>query len=147
MLAVTVKSLAWIRKFFFDFFVGPAGLTTWSKERGKRQSEFGMEMQSNEVSGRNRSREYKTPSAEHPSSEIHERSLKVAKKFSTQLAISPNRSSSWSPPTSKQLTVAPNYSHAVDQLPGMKKFSTQLAISPNCSSSRSPPTTQTGQQI
>ena len=42
-------------------WVGPAGpglgrpgrLTTWSKERGKRQLEFGMEMQSNEVSGRN----------------------------------------------------------------------------------------------
>ena len=49
---VTVKSRARI---------GPAGpglgrpgrLTTWSKERGKRQSEFGMEMQNNEVSGRN----------------------------------------------------------------------------------------------
>ena len=49
---VTVKSWAWI---------GPAGpglgspgrLTTWSKERGKRQSEFGMETQGNEVSGRN----------------------------------------------------------------------------------------------
>ena len=51
---VTVKSRARNR---------PAGpglgrsghLTTWSKERGKRQSEFGMEMQSNEVSGRNSS--------------------------------------------------------------------------------------------
>ena len=31
----------------------PGRLTTWSKERGKRQSEFGMEMQSHEVSGGN----------------------------------------------------------------------------------------------
>ena len=31
----------------------PGRLTTCSKEREKRQSEFGMEMQSNEVSGRN----------------------------------------------------------------------------------------------
>ena len=28
-------------------------LTTWSKERGKRQSQFGKEMQSHEVSGGN----------------------------------------------------------------------------------------------
>ena len=32
---------------------GRSRLTTWSKERGKRQSEFGMEMQSHEVSGGN----------------------------------------------------------------------------------------------
>ena len=31
----------------------PSHLTTWSKERGKRQSEFGLEMQSNEVSAGN----------------------------------------------------------------------------------------------
>ena len=31
----------------------PGRLTTWLKERGKRQSEFGMEMQSNEEWGRN----------------------------------------------------------------------------------------------
>ena len=31
----------------------PGCLTTWSKEKGKRQSEFGMEMQSHEVSGGN----------------------------------------------------------------------------------------------
>ena len=43
----------------------------------------------------------------------------VAKKFSTQLTISPNHSSSLSPPTSYQLTVAPSYCHAVDQQPGL----------------------------
>ena len=31
----------------------PGCLTTWSKEREKRQSEFGKEMQSHEVSGGN----------------------------------------------------------------------------------------------
>ena len=34
-------------------FGRPGRLTTWVQERGKRQPEFGMEMQSNEVSGRN----------------------------------------------------------------------------------------------